>query len=403
VNGTGFDARTARTWAEVDTGALETNAAALRRLAGSDGEAVAVVKADGYGHGAISVARAAARAGIGHFAVASVAEALELRQAGIRGEVYTLSSFLPEEADSLVRADVVPFVSSSEQAEALEAAAKNATLPARCFLVVDTGMGREGLLPDDARRLWTALRRSERLRVTGIITHFSRADEPGEGDAVTTDQAGRFFDFLRTIRSGEDELASTDDGRGGRGVWLSLANSPGTLRLSHPPLPPGARGYLMRGGLLLYGIEPYRGAFDGLPDLKPVLSWRARVTLVRDLPAGATVGYGQTHTLARPSRIATLPVGYADGLSRRLSNRGVILVRGRRYPIVGRVSMDQCQIDVTDAGGEVQVGDVAALIGTDGVETQTVLDYAEAVGTTPHEPTCALTRRVPRLYQGGAG
>lgn len=386
----GLDAR-ARTWAEVDLRRIGRNIAALRRRMGP-AEILAVIKADAYGHGAVPVARACARAGAAHFGVAAVAEALELRRVGISGDIYLFSPFLPGEAESIVRADAIPFVSSPAQWDALLAASGSAPLPARCFLKIDTGMGRSGCLPDEARALWEAGRLASSLRIAGLATHFSSADEPDP--APTETQAEVFAGFLRGLPA----LDAADDGRGGRGLWLSIANSPAALRFPPPPQIPGGRGVLVRAGLLLYGIEPFRGALDGT-GIQPALAWRARVTLLRDLPAGATVGYGRTCTLARPSRVATLAAGYADGLPRRLSSIGRVLLGGRRCPILGRVSMDQCQIDVTDAP-DVALGDAATLIGREGDIEQTVLDLAEQIDTTPHEPTCALSRRVPRIYAG---
>jgi alanine racemase len=387
----------ARTWADIDLGKIARNVHALRRMVGASGAVMAVVKADAYGHGAGQVARTCVAEGTQHLAVATAVEANELRRVGIRADIYLLSPFLPEEAEAIMRADLIPLVSSPEQIVALAEAASRAPLPARCFLAIDTGMGREGCLLEEARALWRDAATDDRVRITGIATHFSSADEP-DGDMPTTEQAAVFHQFVASL--GPDALTRAEDGRGGQGVWLTLCNSPATLRLPMASLPPGVRGYLFRDGLLLYGIEPYRGAFaESAPDLEPVLSWRVRVTLLKDLPAGATIGYARTHTLARPSRIATLAVGYADGLSRRLSNQGQVLIGGQRFPLVGRVSMDQCQVDVTDAPSPVSLGDIATLIGTDGPETQTVLDLAEAIDTTPHEPTCALTHRVPRVYR----
>ena len=392
------DPRLSRTWAEIDLPRLMRNIAELHTLCHSESALMAVVKADAYGHGAVGIAATCAEAGVRHFGVACVDEGRALRRSGIRHDIYVLSPFLPEEADDIVYADLVPMISSVGQIDALARAAAGARLPARCFLTVDTGMGREGCLPNEALSVYRRCE-EENVRITGISTHFSRADEPGVGDAVTAEQAHRFFAFLHDVAALKP-LGEWDDRRGGRGPWLTLANSPATLRLDHGVIPVGARGFLKRCGLLIYGIEPYPGAFSGLPGLAPVLSWRARVTLLRDLPAGATIGYGQTHTLDRPSRIATLAVGYADGLSRDLSNGGVILLHGRRYPLVGRVSMDQCQVDVSSAHGDIAVGDVATLIGTDGDESLTVSRMAEAIHTTPHQPTCALSGRVPRIIRG---
>jgi alanine racemase len=407
---------TGRTWAEIDLARIARNARAVRGFAGAanGGAAVmAVVKADAYGHGAVPVAQALAQqANVAHFGVACASEAMVLREAGIHGDVYTLSPFLPDEAETLLRADVTPMVSSREQLRALAEAARRtrAPFPARCFLKVDTGMGRSGCLPDEARALWTEATGDDafvsHLRVTGLATHFADADGPDP--APTERQAGAFLAFLRTLPAPRCSPAALEDGRGNAGLWLTWANTPATLRLPPPrrtneALPFPIRGVLVRTGLALYGIEPYPHAYDNLPDgrnIRPALAWRARITLVRDLPAGATVGYGQTCTLARSSRVATVAAGYADGLPRRLSNLGHVLLRGQRCAILGRVSMDQCQADVTDvaAASPVVPGEVVTLIGRDGDETQTVLDIARLVDTTPHEPTCALTPRVVRRY-----
>ncbi len=392
----------ARTWADVDLGRVAGNARALQNLEPGAG-LMAIVKADAYGHGAVPVARACAtsRAGVAHFGVACLTEANELRGAGVRAELYTLSPFLPDEAEALVRADVTPFVSSVEQLFALADAGGRAPLPARCFLKVDTGMGRGGCLPDEAHELWSLAHiLSDGLRVTGIATHFSDADEP---DRDPTERQVQAFDAF--LRYPPRASCVPDDGRGNTGLWLSSANSPGALRFADPDaasVPFPVRGVLVRAGLALYGIEPFAGAFADHPEIRPALSWRARVVLVRDLPTGATIGYGRTCTLTRPSRIATLAAGYADGLSRRLSNVGHVLLHGQRVPLVGRVSMDQCQADVTDVPG-VQTGDVATIIGRDGAERQSVLDLARLLDTTPHEPTCALSRRVVRHYHNSGG
>ncbi|MBC8101450.1 MAG: alanine racemase, partial [Cytophagales bacterium] len=367
-----FTEDTARTWAEVDLGCVGRNAEAIQGFLGEGAFALAVVKADAYGHGADRVARECLRAGIGHFGVAGVAEALEIRAAGVHpggGDIYLLSPFLPDEAEAVVRADLVPMVSSPAQMEALLRVAHRARRPARCFLKLDTGMGRSGALPEDARDLWNLVAEGpdRNLRITGIATHLSSADEISEGaDTATEKQIEVFRGFVESV--GDLAAAAT-----GGGLWLTLTNSPGALRFSSLVLPRhGIRGILVRAGLLLYGIEPYKNAFlsSGTPAVEPALTWRARITLLRDLPQGATIGYGRTHTLSRPSRIATIAAGYADGLPRRLSNTGAVLLQGRRFPIVGRVSMDQCQIDVTDAPETVILGDTVTVLGADGAERQ---------------------------------
>jgi alanine racemase len=395
------DPRTTRTWATIHLDRLAANAKLLQAFIAPVGQLMAVLKADAYGHGAIPIAQTCATMGVQHFAVAAVTEASELRRAGISGDIYLLSPFILDEAEDIVRLDLIPFISSEEQLLALQAVSQQAPFPPRFFLTLDTGMGREGCPPERALELITLIRRAGvfSLRLTGIATHFSSADEI-DGDESTQAQVKVFQRFLSEARF--NEWAIQDDGRGNAGIWLTLANSPATVRYPLPVLPSGARGYLYRAGLLLYGIEPYPGAFSNMVQPpQAILSWQARVTLVKELPAGASLGYGRTYTLSRPSRIATLAAGYADGLSRRLSNCGHVLLGGKRFPVLGRVSMDQCQIDVTDFPGSVTAGMIATLIGQDGLETQSVLTMAETIGTTPHEPTCALSRRVKRLYSYG--
>lgn len=398
-----YDPRMVRTWADIDLADLAVNVRAIRAAfapADSPDDIMAIVKADAYGHGAVAISRVCAASGIAHFGVATVEEALTLRKSGVRDNIYLLSAFVPEEAEAIVRGDIVPLLSSHEHFQALADAAKHAPLPARAFMVLDTGMGREGMLPEAARALWNEARTHSSVRLTGITSHLASADEcEPDGIDATRAQSKRFAAFVESVAH---TFPDTDDGRGNPGVWLSLCNSPGTIRrnewLPTPDDLPGVRGILNRAGLLLYGIEPHADAFMELSEVKQILTWRARVTLVRDLPEGVTIGYGRTHTLSRPSRIATVAVGYADGFPRRLSNRGTVLLRGQHLPIVGRVSMDQLQVDVTDAQVPVTVGEMVTLLGTSNGESITTLSFADSIEATAHEPTCNLTNRVPRLY-----
>ncbi|MBC7807420.1 MAG: alanine racemase [Akkermansiaceae bacterium] len=398
-----YDPRMVRTWADIDLGVLAGNVRTIGAAFAPDDALdyiMAIVKADAYGHGAVAVSRVCAASGIVHFGVATVDEALTLRKAGVRGEIYLLSAFVPDEAEAILRGDIAPLLSSPEHFHALADAAKDAPLPARAFLVVDTGMGREGMLPGAARALWNEARSYPHIRLTGITSHLASADESeSDGIDATRAQSASFVAFVQSVAP---TFGNADDGRGNRGIWLSLCNSPGTIRRDEwLPIPsdlPGVRGVLHRAGLSLYGIEPHANAFATLPEIRQALSWRARITLVRDLPEGATIGYGRTHTLSRPSRIATVAVGYADGFPRRLSNRGTVLLHGQSLPIVGRVSMDQLQVDITDALVSVAVGETVTLLGTDGEAAIATLSFADSIGATAHEPTCYLTSRVPRLY-----
>lgn len=365
-----------RAWAEISLSALSQNYRALSRLAGEGALVAPVVKADAYGHGLIPVARAVLAVGAPCLAVATLDEALTLRRAGVSATLYTLSPLLPDEAEETVRADVTPFISSPEFYEAFWLAAQKAPLPARYWLALDSGMGREGMSLADAQNLPD----SPSLVRAGISTHLSSADE--DDLDPTEDQLATFAEQVRIL---------DPSGR----LPLSWANSPAFLRRQVGNLS-GRAGNLFRPGAALYGIEPYPGSFAGL-GLRPALALRASVTLIRELPAGATVGYGRTFTADKPCRIATIGIGYGDGLSRELSNRGQVLVRGQRCPLVGRVSMDQCQIDVTELP-EVRIGDVATLIGRDGEEELTAAEVAELARTTCHAPTTMLTRRVERRY-----
>ena len=398
-----YDPRRVRTWADIDLSRLAGNVHVLNKSfapTGSPDAVMAIVKADAYGHGAVAVARVCAANGIDHFGVATVEEGLTLRKAGVRSRIYLLSAFVPDEAEAIVRGDIIPILSSPEHFHALADAAKSAPLPARAFIAVDTGMGREGMLPDMARSLWKTASTVAQARLVGITSHLSSADECDPvGTSATQTQVGAFATFIESLA---ETFAESDDGRGQRGIWLSLCNSPATIRRQEWSFRvgslPGVCGILYRAGLLLYGIEPYSNAFQNLDGIQQILTWRACMTLIRDLPAGATVGYGRTHTLERPSRIATVAVGYADGFPRRLSDKGHVLLQGQLMPIVGRVSMDQLQIDVTNAQGSVNIGDPVTILGTDSGVTIPILSFADSIGATAHEPTCYLTSRVPRLY-----
>ena len=366
-----------RAWAEIDAEALTHNIATLRRhLAPS--RIMAVVKADAYGHGVALVAPLCAELGLRDFGVATPAEGADLRTlVPPDATIFLLGPTFPEEAPAIAYHRLTPLLSSLEMGAALSTAARTLGIQAEAHLDIDTGIGRAGAQTSEAFAMLEALDQLSHLSVTGIATHFASADEDPDDARV---QHTRFTDTLKALGSRVD------------GLLIHAANSPAALSLS-----PVVRHGLVRPGLLLYGIEPESGLFSQTEtDYQPVLSLRARVTLCRTLPGGATISYGRTYKVPPAGgTYATLGIGYGDGYPRRLSPGGYVLLKGRQAPICGRVCMDQIVVDVSHISA-VQAGDVATLIGTDGEEAIFAGTLATQIGTTPHEITTCLTGRVGR-------
>jgi len=367
-------------WGQVDLDAVRANARALARVA-APAQLLAVVKADAYGHGAVPVARAALDAGATWLGVALVEEGVALRDAGLDAPVLVLSEPAPEAADAVVAARLTPVVYTEVGIEALAkavaAAAPGTPLPVH--LKVDTGMHRVGCAPHEVGALVDSISTRPELTLEGLCTHFAVADEPDR--AETTDQLAQF-------RALVDDL----DRRGVRPPLVHAANSAALLAV------PDARFDLVRVGIALYGVPP-AAVLAARVDLAPVLSLRARVTHVKELPAGARVSYGLRYALPRPGRVVTVPVGYADGVPRNLGLRGgEVLLHGRRFPIAGAVTMDQLMVDVGEE--PVEVGDEVVLLGTQGDETVTAAEWAEHLGTIAYEIVSGIGPRVPRRYVG---
>lgn len=363
--------------AEVDLGALRHNADLLAKQAGSACGLMAIVKADAYGHGLPEVVAALAGK-VGWFGVANFREARRARKAvgEHRVEFLILSPAAPEEVESVVADGFSGSVSLPEEVDAYAAAAAKLGTVARLHAVVDTGMGRMGAQPDDFPGLVERIRQNPSCRLEGIASHFPSADED---EAFTRDQIARFRRLLEAVRPEP-------------GCHVHLGNSAGLLGFQDKM--PFAT--LARPGLALYGISPLAKA--GV-DLQPVLSLKTRVTLVRDLPAGAGVSYGRTFVTDRPTRVATLAAGYGDGYPRHLSGQGAsVLIGGKRCSLLGRVTMDQILVDVSEAG-EVKRGDEAVLIGRQGGAEITVAEIAEKAGTIPWEILTGFTSRVVRVYR----
>lgn len=373
------------THAVIHLDAIEANLRALRaHVGGPNGPQVLVaIKADGYGHGAIPLARMMQERRLAdRLGVATVPEGVALREAGIELPILKLSGVFPQEAPAAVAHGLdlsVPDAATARIAQ--DAAARHARgrRPVAVHLKVDTGMRRIGCDVADAPGLATLIETEcADLRLEGIFTHLPASDTPAE-DEFTAGQVARFAAAREAVESAV-----------GRRLIAHTANSGGVL--AHP----SSWFDLVRPGIMVYGSYPDPDVPRTVP-LAPALSWRSRVSFLKEVPAGETVGYGRTWSAPVPTRIATVPVGYADGYNRRLSNRGEVLIRGRRHPVVGRVCMDQLMVDV-GAGSDIAVGDAVTLLGRDGSEQITAADMAAWLGTIPYEVTCAITARVTRTY-----
>lgn len=369
-----------RAWAEVDLGSLERNLASIRAALPPYLKYIAVVKADAYGHGMPAVATRLMRGGADMFAVANLAEAAALREIGTGWPILLLSAVLPSEDRDLVTYQATPTVSGYEEVERFGRLGEQQGKPFHVHLKVDTGMGRLGIWHDEALALYQAIVAHPHLSLEGIYTHFSSADVD---NAYTVAQRDL---FVRTL----ERFPGLDPSK----VLIHADNSGGLETFPRTGIFRGVRI-----GLLQYGVGPYPRSLLGSAKVYPVFSFHARVGLVKSLPEGASVSYGRSYTLKRRSQLAVLTAGYGDGVPTTLSNRGVVLIRGHRCPIIGRVTMDQTIVDVTDLDGAVAPGELATLVGQQGDERITVVEFSRMSGQVPWEVFCGVTKRVERLYK----
>ncbi|TMA37880.1 MAG: alanine racemase [Deltaproteobacteria bacterium] len=365
------------TVAEVSLGALRTNLRAARELVGPAVKVLAVVKADGYGHGAVAAARAFVEAGAAALGVSTVEEGAELRRAGVRGPVVVLGGAFPGEEGAVVAGDLEVAVWTRAAAEALAAAARAAGGTVGIHIKVETGMTRLGLDPADVAGFGAAIRGLAGLRMAGVFSHFASAD------AVDTASARA---QIERFRAAVEALAAA----GVRPAEVHLANSAATLSA------PAAHFTMVRPGIMLYGYAPARH-LASRARLEPAMRLRTRVAQARRVAAGTPVGYAGTWVATRPSTIAVLPLGYADGYHRLASNRAQVLVRGRRAPIAGRVCMDQTMVDVTDVG-DVQAGEPVVLFGSQDGAAIAADEVGGWVDTIAYEVLTSVGKRVPRVY-----
>lgn len=360
-----------RCWAEINLAALRHNAAAARKLAGPQASLLAVVKANGYGHGLAAAAQALAD-DAQLFGVANLREALEAR-AVVPHPVLIMGPALPAERAEIAQHGFIPSISSAEEALEFSRAATGAPVPLNCK--IDTGMGRMGIIEADALAAIKSIAAMPHVTIHSVSTHLPSADDDA---AYTREQLSRFAALLARIRR---EVPGS--------YAVHALPSAGVISFSDSAY------HIVRAGLMLYGVSPIR---EQQHLLRSVMTLKTRIALVREVAAGTSVSYGRTFTTARPSRIATLSIGYADGLARALSGRGAaVLVRGQRCPVVGRITMDLTNVDVTDVEG-ADAGDEVVVIGRQGAEEITAFDVADQAGTIPWEVFTGIGSRVTRVY-----
>ncbi|HEY1371903.1 MAG TPA: alanine racemase [Candidatus Binatia bacterium] len=364
------------TYCTIDLAALRWNFNRVKKLVGPRVKVLSVVKANAYGHGAAACAKALADAGSDAFGVATVEEAVELRRAGIDGPLLVLTAICLEQLDEFLNYALTPALSDLHTIASFEKLLLKRGAALKFHLKIDSGMGRLGLLHSAIDAWLPEVAKLKALRLEGMFSQLANSD--GDAD-YSAEQVKNFRAAEKRLREGG--LAPSE---------LHLANSGGVIGV------PDAHGTMVRPGIMLYGCCPGL-ALAEKADLKPVLAWYTRIMQVKDLPAGASVGYGRTFTAKRKSRIAALPIGYADGYHRLLSNRGAVLVRGKRAPVAGRVSMDLTMIDVTDIA-EVTQGDEVVLIGRQGAENISADEVAGWAETISYEVLTSVSARVPRVY-----
>ena len=368
------------TWAEIDLDALAANFHLVKNKVGADVNVMAVVKANAYGHGAVECARRLETEGADWFGVALPEEGIELRNAGVRKPILCLAGFWNGQAAVCLQHQLVPVVYRLDMIEAFDRAARDRAVVADVHVKVDTGMGRLGVRFDEFAEFIREVKRFKNIRADGLVTHFAAADEPSCGP-LTEDQIERFENALATFRE-----------HGFRPSFHHLANSAGLFGQ------PAAWGNMVRPGGVLYGLwRDILAPADREVALQPVMSLHSRITMLKWVPQGETVGYGCTFEASRKTLVATIPIGYDDGYARALSNRSHVIIRGVYANVIGRISMDLTLIDVTNVP-DVQINDEVILLGHEGDLNVTAEYLAKAAGTLSYEVTCGVAPRVPRVY-----
>ncbi|MDR2426339.1 MAG: alanine racemase [Endomicrobium sp.] len=363
-------------WVEVDKSDFHFNLKKIKEYLAKDTKIMPVIKANAYGHGGIALAKEAQKAGVYSIGVSSIDEGIQFREAGIKTNILVLGSIFPlTNLAVAVAHSLTPTLSSMAGVLALEDLAIRINKKLNFHLEIDTGMGRVGALPDAALPIIQKIAQTPEISMSGMYTHFAVADT----DPVFTQK--QLDTFLKVVKYARTNF--------GLKFIAHAANSAALFRNKRTHLD------MVRTGISLYGLSPFKYA-ERFITLKPVLSWKTKIIFMKRVTAGFCVSYGRTYVTNRASVIATIPVGYADGYNRLLSNKGDVLVRGKRCPIIGRVTMDMTMIDVTEVKG-VALGDESILIGSQGKEQIKADELAKIQDTVNYEVTCAISPRVPRI------
>lgn len=361
---------------EIDLDAIAHNLQEIRRIIPSRTRIMAIVKADAYGHGAEEVSQVLCREGVGMLGVARVEEGVKLREANITIPILLLSPVLPAEISWVLDYNLTPTVTNLENAQILSRYAIQYNKTVKTHIKVDTGMGRLGVLPDETADFIFRILKLPRLGVEGIFTHFATADDPQDS-------------FPRLQLQCFEEVIKKLEAKGIPPFLRHIANSAAIVNLPESHLD------IVRPGLLIYGIPPFRN--DSRLNLRPAFTLKTTIVDRKEIPPGWSISYGRTYICDRKEKVGIIRAGYADGLDRAFSNQWEVLIRGKRVPVRGRVCMDLCMVSL-DQLPQVSIGEEVVLIGASGDERISIWDWADRLGTIVHEISCMIGHRVPRVY-----
>ncbi len=359
------------TWIEVNLDAIKHNIKQVRRELSSDTKIMAVVKAGGYGHGAVQVAKAAVKTGVDCLGVATVSEGIKLRKADVKAEILILGTLATNQIEEVFEYDLTPTIYSYQMAKNLSAFQKELKI----HIKIDTGMGRIGLLPKEARKEIIRISELPYIEIEGLFTHFAKSDTDLAYTQKQIDQFNQIIDFLKE-----------------KGLDIPLIHSSNSAAIINYPQ---AHYDLVRMGIILYGLYP-DPSLEGKLDLLPALSWKAKIVNLKKVEAGRGISYGSTYITQKATQVGTLPVGYHDGYWRGLSGKTEVLIKGQRAEVIGTICMDQMMVDLT--GIDVSIGDQVVLIGQSGEEEITATDLATKVNTINYEVISRIAPRVPRIF-----